>query len=330
MDSRSFDLEFQLKLANMNTPTNFPFIKAYNLKLDWLMNQYDSLDADIVRNARLCRVRPILVPMGVVGEVEAPFFSAAEPNSIETLTGLGPFISQLPGEIRNIIYSYLLSTGHPQFLRASKAMYGEGSGLMAENGVYRMSFGTSNKINYLLPSQRIVDNIHNVDICANVSFSEGPDWMVLEPQNLWLLEAFGEPGRPRGQCSVTLDVFPTAHRLPLAGFCGHLTLFSGFETVVVRANVNWPEPDPLTGCPSDSMMDRAGKAWLEQRETAALRWSVFVCRFVYNLDELVKLKWYLGDSVLEGQDEMSFRLVFHPRMAQEKLTLAYEAATRVE
>ena len=302
-------LRFQREPDNMNTLTSFRSIKLYKPQFDWLINVHDSLDFNRARKPRNCGARPVVVLMRVPGE--PAFFNVVAPTSAETLTGLGPTLSQLPGEIRNIIYSYLLCTGHPQFLRASKALYDEGSGLMAENGVYRVSFGSPNRTNYLLPSQRIVDNIHNIDICTDLSHA---------PQNLWLLEAFGEPGRPRAQCSVTLNVHPSTDRMLWAGFCAHLPLLSVFETVVVRAEVNWPEPDSWTICTVKNLMGKATKAWLKQRETAAVPWSVFKCRFIYDLCNR-QLKWYFGEGLLKGQDESSYPMVFHPLKAQEALGL---------
>ena len=315
-------LRFQRELANMSTLTTSPFIKTYKLELDWMINQYDSFYPNVTRNTRLCRARPVCEQLGVLDEWEPPFFN------VVAATSLGPTLSQLPGEVRNTIYSYLLATGHPQFLRASKALYVEGSGLMAENGVYRVSFGVPKRINYLLPSQRIVDNIRNVDICTDMSHFGGTDWMVYTPPSRWLLEAFGEPGRPRGQCSVTLDVHPSTNRTPLAGFCGYLPLFSDFETVIVRAKVNWLEPDSSTICPKKSLMGKATKTWLKQRETAAVPWSVFMYRFIYDSGGFLGLESYFGEGLLREQDESGFWMVFHPRQAQERLTLAYQAATR--
>ena len=289
----------------MNTLTTSPFIKTYKLEPDWEINQYDSLNPSITRNPRLCRATPVFEQLGVLDEWKPPFFNVVAASSLR------PTLSQLPGEIRNIIYSYLLCTGHPQFLRASKALSAEGSGLMAENGVYRVSFGSPNRTNYLLPSQRIVDNIHNIDICTDMNHA---------PQNLWLLEAFGEPGHPRAQCCVTLKIHPSTDGMLWAGFCAHLPLLSVFETVIVRAEVNWPEPDYSTICTVKDLRGKATKAWLKQRETVAVPWSVFKCRFIYDLCDR-QLKWYFGEGLLKGQDESSFRMVFHPLKAQEELGL---------
>lgn len=134
-----------------------------------------------------------------------------------------------------------------------------------------MSFGSPNRINYLLPSQRIVNTICNLNIRAGMSIHERINWTLHAPQDVWLLEAFGQPGRPRSQCNVTLEVHPSTKRERLAGFCGHLALFSEFETVVVRAKVNWPEPDPLASSPVGFLWGKAAEAWLKQRKTTAVR-----------------------------------------------------------
>ena len=305
----------------METITTFRFIKVYCFEVDRLKIRHnDLIDSLIIEPTRKSRIRRFVQHSRVLGEWGPPFFKVVAPNSVEKLTGLGPMLSQLPGEIRNIIYSYLLSTGHLQFLRASKALYVEGIGLMAENGVYRVGFRTDERINYILPSQQIVDTIQNLDIRADLRCSEACSWTVIVPRSTWLIEAFGEPGRPRGQCSVTLAVDRSTKRAILAGICRRLRLFSDFKTVVVRAEVDWPSPASLsTDDVFDSLMAEADKAWLEQPETAVVPWSIFVCRFVYNHDYLVSLRRYLGEGLLKGQDEGSFRLVFHPRKAQEGL-----------
>ena len=306
----------------MHKLTTCPFIKTYILELDWTINQHDFLESNISINPILCRASPISKQSGVLDEWKPPIFN------VVAATSLGPILSQLPGEIRNIIYSYLLSTGHPQFLRASKALYIEGSSLMAENGIYRVNFGVPKTINYLLPNQRIVDNIRNIDICTDMSHYGEYDWMVTPPRERWLLEAFGEVGRPRGQCTATLEVYPSTTWMILAGFCRRLPLFSGFETVVVWAKVHWLEPDSSTICPTNSLMGKAKKAWQKQRKTATVPRSTFIYRFLYDYGGFLQLESYFGEGLLEEQDKNGFRVVFHPRKAHKRLTSAQQVATR--
>ena len=80
---------------------------------------------------------------------------------------------------------------------------------MAENGVYRIRFGFSNKINHVLPSQRVVDTVRNFDIRANLSHSEDSFLMARRPPDLWLLGASGGPGLVRGQCNVSFEMYPS-------------------------------------------------------------------------------------------------------------------------
>ena len=300
----------------MNTLTTSPFIKTYILELDWTMNQHDFLVPNISKHPILCKASPISKQLGVRDEWKPPLFN------VVAATSLGPTLSQLPGEIRNIIYSYLLSSGHPQFLRASKALYVEGSSLMAENGVYRVNFGVFKTINYLLPNQRIVDNIRNIDICIDMDQYGDTDWIVGAPQQRWLLEAFGEVRRPRGQCSVTLEMHPWTTWKTLAGFCRQLPLFSGFETVVVRAKIHCLEPDSSIICPTKSLIGKAKKAWQKQRKTATVPRSTFIYRFLYDHGGFLQLESYFGEGVLEEQDKSGFRVVFHPRKAHKRLTSA--------
>ena len=237
------------------------------------------------------------------------------PTSVDMLRGLGPILSQLLGEIRNIIYSYLLSTGHLQFLRASKALFAEGTGLMAENGIYRMGFGFSNRINYSLPSQRIVDTIRNLDVHVDLSYFKRHEWCVPGFPRFWILEVFGKPLFPRGQCTIFLQVDCSTPIQLVAAICQPLRLLSDFETVSVRAEIVWLEPNAWSFLFPESLMAQAAAEWLKEREATPVPWSLFKCQFFH---DLLRLSWNLGEGCLKEQDERGFRLVFHPRKALEE------------
>lgn len=269
---------------------------------------------DLERTPQVHRVERSVQKITMLTEPVISFAVASK--SVDVQRGLGPVLCQLPGEIRNNIYSYLLSTGHPQFLRASKALHIEGSGLVAKDGVYRMRFGDDNVINYSLPSQRIVDTIRNLDIHADLTYYAGWPWVTEGKRDLWLLQAFGEPGRIRGRCSVFIEVgYSTTEEL-LAHTCMPLRLLSDFETVVVQVDLGWRSApsSPITH-PEGALLVKMSTAWFEQRETGAVPWSVFKYRYVYDHTHLTH---NLGEGQLEGGDDGGFRQVFHPRKALER------------
>lgn len=272
--------------------------------------------SDLNTTAQVHRVESFVQKFTVLTEPEI-LFSVA-PNSVDVRRGLGPLLSQLPGEIRNDIYSYLLSTGHPQFLRASKALHIEGSYLVAKHGIYRMSFGLDNGTNYSLPSQRIVDTIRNLDIHADLTYYAAWPWVTEGKPDLWLLQAFGEPGRIRGRCSVSIQAGRSTAEKLLARICMPLRLLSDFETVVVQVDLAWlREPSSRTNFPQGSMLVEMSTAWFEQQaKTVSVPWSVFKYTYFY---EHTHLTQNLGEGrQLEGGDEGGFRLVFHPRKALER------------
>ena len=304
------------KKASMGT-TSSPVITTINVYRDDLRSLSDMIGyfhSHPSNFPQVHRAERRVQKISVLAESETPLTVA--PMSVDMQRGLGPVLSQLPGELRNHIYSYLLSTGHPQFLRASKALYLEGSALMAKDGIYRMSFGMlPEKINYLLPSQRIVDTIHNLDIRVNLSYYGWGSWAPERCEDLWLLRVFGEPGYTRGRCSVTIEVYPSTAEYLLARFCMALRLLSDFETVVVRAEIGWLEKNSPGTAPPQSLMDEANYAWFERRETDPVPWSVFKFQYLY---DHIHLTLDLGKPRLE-QDESGLWLVFHPRKALEKV-----------
>ena len=291
---------------------NSTTIKTYKLDYEWVLIMMGTKLANSTDFPKIYRAGRSIENVKVPTAWETPCIE--ESTSIHARRGLGPILSLLPGEIRNVIYSYLFATGHLQFLRASKALYVEGSSLISEHGIYRMGFG-SDRINYSLPSQRVVDTIRNLDICIDLGMFGGYFWAFEGRPDLWLFEAFGEPGFVRGQCDVSLEVYPSTTAWWAKSLCTHLQLLSDFETVIVQVKIMGVEPGPTATYPTYSMMSEVQTAWFEHRETDTVSWSVFKCQHLYRL---LRLPWNFGKECLEEQDERGFRLTFHPRKALEK------------
>ncbi|CAF9902822.1 MAG: hypothetical protein ALECFALPRED_000036 [Alectoria fallacina] len=292
-------------------------IKPYEEDTLWLAGIVDSSRHDPTSVPKAFRPRALVETVTLPTPRETLY--VAEPSPIDLHRGLGPRLSKLPAEIRNIIYADLLSSGHPQFLRASKATHAEGSGLAAANGRYRLSFGFPNHTpNHSLPSQRVVDAIRNLDVRADASAIGKLPLTQKEVPDLWLLRAFGGSGIVRGRCDVGFEVHPYTSNICVHRICRCLRLLSDFETVVVRVEVGGrrdPVPATKKG-PVKSLRGCVGAVWaVAPRDGPPVCWSEFHLGYIYGWVRK-ELEWFLGKGHL-GRDEVGLRLVFHPREALE-------------
>lgn len=279
----------QQETPSMEANSSGNFIRIYQEDELWLagLTEFSPL-YDPMSVPKLFRPRLLVGKINVSKPLETSY--AGEPSSIDTQGGLGPFLLKLPGEIRNMVYSDLLSSGHPQFLRTSKAIYIEGSGLIQEKGIYRMNFGFPNSINRSLPSQRVVDTIRHLDIRANVSDIGRTPFMIQDFPDIWLLQAFGGPRIGRDVCNVSFESYPSINRICVTRVCRSLRLLSGFERVVVRVKIDSRNP---------------------------VHWSDYKFHSVYGLIR-AELEQVLGKPYF-GQDEDGLCMNFHPRKALEGL-----------
>lgn len=270
---------------------------------------------------KLFRPRLLVGKINVSTPLEISY--VAEPSSIDMEGGLGPLLFKLPGEIRNVIYSDLLSSGHPQFLRASKIMHTEGSGLIQENGIYRMNFGFPNSTNHSLSSQRVVDTIRHLDIRANVGDIGKIHFMSQEFPDDWLLQAFGGPRIGRDVCNVSFELYPSIHRHYVTRVCKSLRLLSGFERVVVRVKIDPRDLGPSTRGPVTILHKILDTILAEERHIIPFHGSDYRFRSDYKFYSIyalirTELERNLGKPYF-GRDEHGLCMIFHPRKALEGL-----------
>ncbi len=83
----------------------------------------------------------------------------------------GPYFYKLPRELRDPVFSHLLASGNPAFMRTSSALEWEGKILIAKHGVCRLNLGYKNRTNCQPPSQEILAGIQNLDIRVNHTIS---------------------------------------------------------------------------------------------------------------------------------------------------------------
>ena len=299
-------LRWQLDSACMyaNSFRNPTYIKIYK---EGRPGVTDSIDSDGA--PKISRPRLVVENMKLYTPRETQY--VMESVSIDMRGGLGPLLLKLPGEVRNMIYSDLLASGHPQFLRSSKAMHSEGIGLMAEKGIYRVHFGFRNWKNLSLPNQHVVDTIRNLDVCANLSGEETAPPTSGEFPDVWLLQAFGGPDVVRGQCNVLFEGHSSSILICVTRTCRSLRLLSEFQKIIVRIKLDWVSS---TNGPRlvYSMLDAV---WIEERNDVPAHWSDTKFRWIYDLIRR-ELERNLGKGHL-GRDERGLRLVFYPRKALE-------------
>ena len=300
-------LEWQQEPASRDANSSRNTIKIYRADEPWLAGILGSSLSGPSSVPKVFRPRLLVAELDLLTPHETPY--VAKPLPIDMPGGLGRLFSKLPGEIRNVIYSDLLSSGHPQFLRASKAIHFEGSTLVQEQGIYHLKIGFSKSINHVLPSQRVADTIRHLDIRAKVSDALGPHSMIQDYPDIWLLQAFGGSRIRRGVCNVSFEFYPAINNTCMKRVCASLKLLSGFEKVVVRAKIDRRASAPPT-------RKEALRA-LHRIADTPVHWSDGEFRRVHRsiCDELER---NLGEPYPFGRDEHSLCYVFHPRKALDK------------
>lgn len=158
------------------------------------------------------------------------------PKPVDLPAGLG-YLHKLPRELRDQIFSYLLTSGHPNFMRTSKVMRQEGKTWIAKEGIYRMNLGFCNGFNCRSPSRKILDTIQNVNIRIN-NYIVRSSTLVEYPE-LQLLDVLGRSALRRKTCSISFEFYGS----PYAHF-GHEVLsrlqrLRGFDKIVLRVWMNW-------------------------------------------------------------------------------------------
>ncbi|KAL9071184.1 MAG: hypothetical protein Q9161_004361 [Pseudevernia consocians] len=160
-----------------------------------------------------------------------------QPKSINIPAGLGPYLYKLPRELRDQIFSHLLASGYPDFMRTSRAMKQEGKSRIFKEGVYRMNIGFDNGINCQKPSQEIMATIQNVDIRIDNST---PDSNPDDHTELEFLDLFAGPAPHRKTCHVSFAFHGKGHVVVVGNeLLNRLGRLRGFEKVVLRTWVKW-------------------------------------------------------------------------------------------
>lgn len=180
-----------------------------------------------------------------------------EPKQIGPSDELGPFFNTLPREIRDMIFTDCLESGHPQFMACSRAMREEGLAWIWQKGVYRMNFGNMARMSLASdmandpqecrqPTPEIANKIQNVSIRVKptVKKSRG-NWSNLDYH---AIKQFGGSRIRRKFCRILLE---SRENVPL--YIGDdifdaLEILVGFEKVelrVVLSGNTFPRNEPV-------------------------------------------------------------------------------------
>lgn len=222
------------------------------------------------------------------------------PKPIDIPAGLGPYLYKLPRELRDQIFSHLLASGHPNFMRTSKLMEQQGRAWVAKEGICRINLGYCNGINCQKPSQQIAATIQNVNI--RINNSDIATSSLDEYPELSLLDIFAGPTPHRKTCNVSFDFYENRYFTVGHVVLSRLQHLRGFEKVVLRIWMNWTGGITIEN-PSENFLAKIPFK-------VNLRYRAFERARIF-------LEPHLGQADLRS-DKDGWYMVFYPRRAQEK------------
>lgn len=208
-----------------------------------------------------------------------------QPKHVNISAGLGPYFYKLSRELRDEIFIDLLASGHPNFMRTSRAMEQEGKAWVSKAGVYRINVAFPDRAECQMPSRDTVDRIQNVNLKVN-------GWMVqLLYQNLEHFNTITGPRPHRKTCNVSLKGSPSIQ------VTSSLQRLTAFEKVVFPIFENWTD--------GARIRDNFEDYYIKPHD-----------RVVYADFERVRhdLEPHLGKADV-GSDRDVWNMVFYPRKA---------------
>ncbi|CAF9905783.1 hypothetical protein IMSHALPRED_003976 [Imshaugia aleurites] len=163
-----------------------------------------------------------------------------------------PMLYKLPTELRFMIFTYCIASGHPQFMQASRILQEDGQALIAKEGVYRMHFESADDNNGQPPSQEMAKSIQNVKLTvdtANVRFNGAPwMWEKLDAGPCERLKSFVGATHLRGRCHVVLKFGCALELLHNDRLHSPPHKFWGFERLVLRIEIDGTKHNNFAIC----------------------------------------------------------------------------------
>ena len=173
-----------------------------------------------------------------LGHQKSPATSISESDTVDVATSLGTLLLKLPQEIRDMILSPLLASGHPQFLRVSKAMNTQGMSLISKYGIYRINIGFGKrKTNCHQLTQPLADTIRIIHLCVNMKSYPSQHLGGLPERKTLQMFTRKDPGRK--SCSVTFEGAYTNNQMVAGEVLACLSTFKNFAEVTLSVNIDW-------------------------------------------------------------------------------------------
>ena len=164
--------------------------------------------------------------------------SMSDSNTVDVTTDLGTLLLRLPQEIRDMILSSLLASGHPQFLRVSKAMNAQGMSLISQYGIYRINIGFGRrKTNCPQLTQPLADMVRNMHFCVNMTSYPSNHLEGLPEKRT--LEMFTRKDPGRKSCSVTFEGTYINKQMVAGEVLACLMVLKEFAKVTLSTNIDW-------------------------------------------------------------------------------------------
>ena len=167
-----------------------------------------------------------------------PAESTSELDTVDLTTSLGTLLLKLPQEIRDMILQSLLASGHPQFLRVSKALNAQGMSLIARYGIYRINIGFGRrKINCPQLTQQLADTVRNIHFCVNMTSYPSQYLEGLPEKRTLGMFTRKDPGRK--SCSVTFEGTYINKQMVAGEVLACLMVFKEFAKVTLSTDIDW-------------------------------------------------------------------------------------------
>ena len=171
----------------------------------------------------------------------------AQTQHVISPAGLGPYLYKLPRELRDQIFTQLLASRYPTFMRTSRAMKKEGETWIARESICRMNLGCLYGINCHGPSQEVLDTIQSVNIRI-----KGAQYLTTstdaEHPELQVLDDLAGSAFLHKTCNISLELDEPLLYLGNV-ILNRLERLDGFEKVVLRVWTKWTGEPEITNFP---------------------------------------------------------------------------------
>lgn len=186
-------------------------------------------------------------------EQPSKFIQQTDVN-INMIMGLGPLLYKLPAELRLMILGQCIASGHPGFMRASRALHKDGQAIILEKGIYRVHLGQPYDHYGQQPNQDFVEKIQNLDVTVDLTKYRGYA-RVLEP--------FADLKIHRGHCNLVLKVVCVPNLVAGIELLRPVWHFAGFKKVGLWVDIVETQGLKLNcSCSDAQLLENRDERWV--------------------------------------------------------------------